>query len=207
MGGRVLICVAGQLDDGKGLSQIVVNIKNVNKRGALRFAAREGQLEVCNYLTYRVMNSGDNAGRLNNGGADVVVIWAYTNHVECPPKERHIRKVDDAALISIDSKGTNVRARQGAQVHLEDGTLAAKSEGVEFKVKDGHFCPALSVAVKNSEARREGCSYSQTRMQVLLHHRYQISTDFDKVLARQKPTVSKSDLEVHDKFMREFGEG
>ncbi|PWA73259.1 AAA+ ATPase domain-containing protein [Artemisia annua] len=30
--------------------------------------------------------------------------------------------------------------------------------------------------------------------------------DFDKVLARQKPTVSKSDLEVHDRFTREFGE-
>ncbi|KAI3507055.1 hypothetical protein L1887_21794 [Cichorium endivia] len=31
-------------------------------------------------------------------------------------------------------------------------------------------------------------------------------TDFDKVLVRQKPTVSKSDLELHDRFTREFGE-
>ncbi|KAH0777013.1 hypothetical protein AABB24_018889 [Solanum stoloniferum] len=31
-------------------------------------------------------------------------------------------------------------------------------------------------------------------------------TDFDKVLARQRPTVSKSDLEVHDRFTKEFGE-
>lgn len=31
-------------------------------------------------------------------------------------------------------------------------------------------------------------------------------TDFDKVLARQKPTVSKGDLELHDRFTREFGE-
>lgn len=31
-------------------------------------------------------------------------------------------------------------------------------------------------------------------------------TDFDKVLARQKPTVSKSDLEVHERFTKEFGE-
>ncbi|XP_052204931.1 protein SUPPRESSOR OF K(+) TRANSPORT GROWTH DEFECT 1 [Diospyros lotus] len=30
--------------------------------------------------------------------------------------------------------------------------------------------------------------------------------DFDKVLARQKPTVSKADLEVHERFTREFGE-
>ncbi|XP_019181839.1 PREDICTED: protein SUPPRESSOR OF K(+) TRANSPORT GROWTH DEFECT 1-like [Ipomoea nil] len=30
--------------------------------------------------------------------------------------------------------------------------------------------------------------------------------DFDKVLAKQKPTVSKSDLEVHERFTREFGE-
>ncbi|PWA45761.1 ankyrin repeat family protein [Artemisia annua] len=42
--------VAGQLDDGKGLSQTVANIKDANKRGALHFAAREGQLEVCKYL-------------------------------------------------------------------------------------------------------------------------------------------------------------
>ncbi|KAH9611258.1 hypothetical protein KSS87_009727 [Heliosperma pusillum] len=31
-------------------------------------------------------------------------------------------------------------------------------------------------------------------------------TDFEKVLARQRPTVSKSDLEVHERFTREFGE-
>ncbi|XP_056165650.1 protein SUPPRESSOR OF K(+) TRANSPORT GROWTH DEFECT 1-like [Syzygium oleosum] len=32
------------------------------------------------------------------------------------------------------------------------------------------------------------------------------SRDFDKVLARQRPTVSKADLEVHERFTREFGE-
>ncbi|KAL8217139.1 hypothetical protein R6Q57_023976 [Mikania cordata] len=31
-------------------------------------------------------------------------------------------------------------------------------------------------------------------------------TYLDKVLARQKPTVSKSDLEVHERFTKEFGE-
>nr|GMD64630.1 protein SUPPRESSOR OF K(+) TRANSPORT GROWTH DEFECT 1 [Ipomoea batatas]GMD73858.1 protein SUPPRESSOR OF K(+) TRANSPORT GROWTH DEFECT 1 [Ipomoea batatas] len=31
-------------------------------------------------------------------------------------------------------------------------------------------------------------------------------TDFDKVLARQRPTVSKSDLDVHERFTQEFGE-
>ncbi|GLT48740.1 hypothetical protein SLA2020_223480 [Shorea laevis] len=30
--------------------------------------------------------------------------------------------------------------------------------------------------------------------------------DFDKVLARQRPTVSKADLEVHERFTQEFGE-
>ncbi|KAL8261981.1 hypothetical protein R6Q59_026030 [Mikania micrantha] len=34
------------------------------------------------------------------------------------------------------------------EVQLEDGTLVAKSEEVEFTVQDGHFCPALSKAVK-----------------------------------------------------------
>uniref|UniRef100_A0A0D9VCF9 Vesicle-fusing ATPase n=1 Tax=Leersia perrieri TaxID=77586 RepID=A0A0D9VCF9_9ORYZ len=31
-------------------------------------------------------------------------------------------------------------------------------------------------------------------------------TDFDKVLARQRPTVTKKELEVHTRFTREFGE-
>ncbi|KAI7731527.1 hypothetical protein M8C21_017656 [Ambrosia artemisiifolia] len=34
------------------------------------------------------------------------------------------------------------------EVKLEDGTVVAKSDGVEFTVQDGHFCPALSKAVK-----------------------------------------------------------
>ncbi|KAH9621805.1 hypothetical protein KSS87_008365 [Heliosperma pusillum] len=34
------------------------------------------------------------------------------------------------------------------EAHLEDGTLVGKSDGVEFTVGDGHFCPALSTAVK-----------------------------------------------------------
>ncbi|CAK9314297.1 unnamed protein product [Citrullus colocynthis] len=31
-------------------------------------------------------------------------------------------------------------------------------------------------------------------------------TDFDEVVARQKPTVSKFDLEIHERFTKEFGE-
>ncbi|GAB4841469.1 Peptidyl-prolyl cis-trans isomerase fkbp62 [Ancistrocladus abbreviatus] len=31
---------------------------------------------------------------------------------------------------------------------LEDGTVVSKSDGVEFTVKDGHFCPALAKSVK-----------------------------------------------------------
>ncbi|KAK9664517.1 hypothetical protein RND81_14G047800 [Saponaria officinalis] len=34
------------------------------------------------------------------------------------------------------------------EAKLKDGTLVAKSDGVEFTVKDGYFCPALSKAVK-----------------------------------------------------------
>ncbi|KVI12293.1 Elongated TPR repeat-containing domain-containing protein [Cynara cardunculus var. scolymus] len=34
------------------------------------------------------------------------------------------------------------------EVRLEDGTLVAKSDGMEFTVRDGHFCPALSKVVK-----------------------------------------------------------
>ncbi|XP_062192359.1 70 kDa peptidyl-prolyl isomerase-like [Phragmites australis] len=34
------------------------------------------------------------------------------------------------------------------EARLEDGTVVSKSEGVEFTVKDGFFCPALARAVK-----------------------------------------------------------
>ncbi|KAL6009521.1 70 kDa peptidyl-prolyl isomerase [Asimina triloba] len=34
------------------------------------------------------------------------------------------------------------------EARLEDGTVTSKSDGVEFAVKDGCFCPALSKAVK-----------------------------------------------------------
>ncbi|KAK2987569.1 hypothetical protein RJ640_012339, partial [Escallonia rubra] len=42
--------LAAQLDDGKGLAQTVADVKDANKRGALHFAAREGQTDVCKYL-------------------------------------------------------------------------------------------------------------------------------------------------------------
>ncbi|KAL4285149.1 hypothetical protein GQ457_16G027880 [Hibiscus cannabinus] len=34
------------------------------------------------------------------------------------------------------------------EAYLEDGTLVSKSDGVEFTVGDGYFCPALAKAVK-----------------------------------------------------------
>ncbi|KAI5599853.1 hypothetical protein POPTR_002G248300v4 [Populus trichocarpa] len=34
------------------------------------------------------------------------------------------------------------------EAQLEDGSVIARSDGVEFTVKDGHFCPALARAVK-----------------------------------------------------------
>ncbi|XP_022760051.1 peptidyl-prolyl cis-trans isomerase FKBP62-like, partial [Durio zibethinus] len=34
------------------------------------------------------------------------------------------------------------------EAKLEDGTVVAKADGVEFTVRDGHFCPALARAVK-----------------------------------------------------------
>lgn len=42
--------MAEQLDDGKGLSKTVEQVKDANDRTALHFAAREGQIEVCKYL-------------------------------------------------------------------------------------------------------------------------------------------------------------
>jgi hypothetical protein len=45
-----LLEFAEQLDEGKNLAKTVEAIKDANKRGALHFAAIEGQTEICNYL-------------------------------------------------------------------------------------------------------------------------------------------------------------
>ncbi|KQJ99514.1 peptidyl-prolyl cis-trans isomerase FKBP62 [Brachypodium distachyon] len=34
------------------------------------------------------------------------------------------------------------------EARLEDGSIISKSDGIEFTVKEGHFCPAISKAVK-----------------------------------------------------------
>ncbi|KAK3037366.1 hypothetical protein RJ639_030464 [Escallonia herrerae] len=51
--------LAAQLDDGKGLPQTVADVKDANKRGALHFAAREGQTDVCKYLLEELKLDGD----------------------------------------------------------------------------------------------------------------------------------------------------
>ncbi|KAJ4778977.1 Peptidylprolyl isomerase [Rhynchospora pubera] len=35
------------------------------------------------------------------------------------------------------------------EARLEDGTIISKSDGVEFTVKDGYFCPAIAKAIKS----------------------------------------------------------
>lgn len=63
----MLIALARQLDDGKGLAQTVLDVKDANKRGALHFAAREGQTEVCKYLLEELkmdVNTQDEDGEL-----------------------------------------------------------------------------------------------------------------------------------------------
>ncbi|CAH8305907.1 unnamed protein product [Eruca vesicaria subsp. sativa] len=57
--------VAKQLDEGKGLKKTVESVKDANKRGALHFAAREGQTEICRYLLEELKldpNTKDEAG-------------------------------------------------------------------------------------------------------------------------------------------------
>ncbi|WOL04409.1 70 kDa peptidyl-prolyl isomerase-like [Canna indica] len=41
------------------------------------------------------------------------------------------------------------------EARLEDGTVISRSEGVEFTIKDGFFCPALAKAVKTMKKAEE----------------------------------------------------
>lgn len=64
-----LVDLAIQLDEGKDLTKTVESIKDANKRGALHFAAREGQTEVCKYLLEELnlyVDSKDEDGILCN---------------------------------------------------------------------------------------------------------------------------------------------
>ncbi|VFQ64396.1 unnamed protein product [Cuscuta campestris] len=47
--------LALQIGDGKGLAQTAMDVLDANKRGALHFAAREGQTDMCKYLVEELM--------------------------------------------------------------------------------------------------------------------------------------------------------
>lgn len=57
--------LAKQLDNGKGLAGTVADVKDANKRGALIFAAREGQTEFCEFMVEELkldVNTKDEEG-------------------------------------------------------------------------------------------------------------------------------------------------
>ncbi|KAH0867802.1 hypothetical protein HID58_074824 [Brassica napus] len=56
---------------------------------------------------------------------------------------------------------------------LEDGTVVGKSDGVEFTVKDGYFCPALAKAVKTMKKAEKVLLMVQPQLAegiILYHH-------------------------------------
>ncbi|KAI3706035.1 hypothetical protein L1987_76288 [Smallanthus sonchifolius] len=101
----------------------------------------------------------------------------------------------------------DVKARQHMfKVHLGDTPhnltdrdfeqLAYRTEG--YSGSDIAVCPgAIEITMQDLATQGEASKILPPPIS---------RTDFDKVLARQKPTVSKSDLEVHDRFTKEFGE-
>ncbi|GJT04949.1 rotamase FKBP 1 [Tanacetum coccineum] len=51
------------------------------------------------------------------------------------------------------------------EARLEDWTLVAKADGVEFTVQDGHFCPALSKSVKTMKKGEKRCQMARGSFQ------------------------------------------
>lgn len=70
----VLEELALQLDEGKDLAKSVEAIKDANKRGALHFAAREGQTAVCDYLLTDLKLSVDSQ---DDDGASSLSLYVY----------------------------------------------------------------------------------------------------------------------------------
>ena len=69
---RAFADLASQLDEGKDLAKTVESIKDANKRGALHFAAREGQTEVCKYLLEELKLHVDSK---DDDGVFLIYIW------------------------------------------------------------------------------------------------------------------------------------
>uniref|UniRef100_A0A2N9I8X1 NB-ARC domain-containing protein n=1 Tax=Fagus sylvatica TaxID=28930 RepID=A0A2N9I8X1_FAGSY len=70
------------------------------------------------------------------------------NEIVAKERENEIDVNDNNNVMADIIEFTQLRSLVNFEARLEDGTLIAKSEGVEFTVKEGYFCPALSKAVK-----------------------------------------------------------
>ncbi|KAJ9557634.1 hypothetical protein OSB04_012248 [Centaurea solstitialis] len=59
-----------------------------------------------------------------------------------------VKRILERSRGSVDTPEDCDEVLVNYEVRLEDGTLVAKSDGIEFTVKDGHYCPALSKVVE-----------------------------------------------------------
>ncbi|KAK7824309.1 ribosomal rna small subunit methyltransferase nep1 [Quercus suber] len=131
--------LAGQLDEGKGLARTVADIKDANKRGALHFAAREGQTEVCKYLLEELkldVDSKDEEGEIellkillskvvdvdSQSDAGTPLIWA-AGHGQPEAVKVLLEHHANALLMMLDSRLNKSGGLQAVYVRTEKGVL------------------------------------------------------------------------------------
>ncbi|KAG9452554.1 hypothetical protein H6P81_005458 [Aristolochia fimbriata] len=170
--------LATQLDDGgKGLTKTVADVKDANKRGALHFAARNGQTEVCKYLIEE-LNLGDIVDVKDDDGETPLLHAVRQGHVAAakfllehgadPAAASHLGAtplhhaagIGNIELLSLlISKGVDVESQSDAGAPLIWAAGHGQHEAVKFLLEqnanpntetDDNVTPLLSSVAAGS---------------------------------------------------------
>ncbi|KAK7852849.1 26s proteasome non-atpase regulatory subunit 10 [Quercus suber] len=136
--------LAGQLDEGKGLARTVADIKDANKRGALHFAAREGQTEVCKYLLEELKLDVDSKDEEGMRLILCIVCIRYFHHVLFDIGEIELLKILLSKVVDVDSQSDAGTPLIWAAGHGQPEAVKPNAE------TDDNITPLLSTVAAGS---------------------------------------------------------
>ncbi|XP_019261780.1 PREDICTED: ankyrin-1 [Nicotiana attenuata] len=167
--------LAKQLDDGKGLAGTVADVKDANKRGALIFAAREGQTAFCEFLVEELkldVNTKDEEGETpvlhaaRQGHTATVQYLIEQGADPATPSAsgaialHHAAGMGHAEVVKfLLSKGVDVDSQSGAGTPLIWAAGLAQEDAVKVLLEhhanvnaqtEEDICPLVSAVAANS---------------------------------------------------------
>ncbi|KAF3682890.1 putative ankyrin repeat domain-containing protein 17-like isoform X2 [Capsicum annuum] len=190
--GNIKLFKTKQLDDGRGLVRTVAEAKDVNERGALFFAAHQGELELCKYLVEKLKID---VNELDVDGQNPVLHAARQGHTATV--EYLIEKGADPAILS--AKGTALHNAVG-KGHIDCVKLLL-SKGVDDLQSYGRTALMWACSLGREDAVR-----------VLLEHHANVHPKTNNLLplasvvaANSLPCVELLVKAIHD--VRKWGAG